>query len=137
MARNRTPVQTAPAPIQSRSNRAVPPPPQSIQSGNERIQVLDSGPIEEEEIRDIASRDGAYMAPAVDFDDLEEQAQIGPPVHRYEVINGGRVQTQRNGQRTVVIAGKVCDDLNFDIALMRQQGIKFRDVTDEPLASTG
>lgn len=75
---------------------------------------------------DLAQADGTEKPPAVDYEDIEENP--GPPVLRYRVVKGGRVQTQRNGQRTLVNAGKELDGLNFDIALMRTQGIEFEEI---------
>lgn len=131
---------TKPLTVPGKGRASADPParqPQSavIKNGNESIQILDTGPIEEVEIRNIASRDGGETAPAVDFDDLEEQKNIGPKVHRYTVIRGGRVQTQVNGPRTVIQVGKPIDDLNFDIQLMKRQGIQLEEVTD--LEATG
>ncbi len=75
---------------------------------------------------DLAAADGTEKPPAVDYDELEENP--GPPVKRFRVLKGGRVQTQRNGQRTLVNTGKELDELNFDIQLMRQQGVEFEEI---------
>ncbi len=115
---------------QPRPNVPAPRVPQSatVTKGTETITTLANGDIEEVTLDDIASRDGGECEPAVDFDDLAEQAKIGPPVKHYIVTRGGRVQTNANGQRATISQGKQLDDLNFDIQLMRRQGIEMREV---------
>lgn len=77
---------------------------------------------------DLAAADGTEKPPAFDPEELEDNP--GPPVRRFRVLKGGRVQTQRNGQRTFVNTGKELDELNFDIALMRQQGVEFEEIAN-------
>lgn len=104
---------------------------------DEKVEVLDDSPppTDDETIGpdEIRGRDGTLNPPAVDLDTIEQEAQLGPPVKRYRVIKGGRVQTQQNGNRTMVIPGKEIDELNFDIRLMKQQGIEL----EELAAKTG
>jgi hypothetical protein len=66
--------------------------------------------------------DGQEKPPAVDYEDIAENP--GPPVKRYLVVKGGRVQTQPNGLRTTLNEGKEIDELNYDIKLLKSQGVK-------------
>jgi hypothetical protein len=106
------------------------------QKKHEKVEVLDSGPPpgDEEAVGpdEIMGRDGMQNAPAVDFATIEQEAKLGPPVKRYRVLKGGSVQTSPNSNRTFVKAGKEIDELNFDIRLMKQQGIEL-----EELSATG
>ncbi len=124
--RHQKPLRSTGAPARA-AQPAPGPKPQVETKGNETITTLSNAEIEEVDITSIRERDGGETEPAVDFADLEEQAAIGPKVRTYIVTRGGRVQTQTNGQRTLVHAGKPLDDLNFDIALMRRQGIEFEE----------
>ena len=103
----------------------------------EVIQVLASGTPEEVDVAGIKSRDGAETAPAVDLDSVDDQPAYGPPVTQYVVLKGGRVQSAVNAPRAVVPAGKIIDDLNYDIKLLRRQGVQVREATAEDLSLVG
>lgn len=82
---------------------------------------------------DILGYDGQVKGSAVTDEDLENK---GPPVERWEVVKGGTVQTAVNGQRARLVNGKVIDSLNYDIPLIRRQGIELRAVVNTSFAST-
>lgn len=101
---------------------------------NETIQTLDPTPagmlVQDEDQMvnpgEMQLADGTEKEPAVDREEIAQNP--GPPVRRYRVVRGGRVQTQRNGQRTLVNTGKVLDENNFDISLMREQGVELEEL---------
>jgi hypothetical protein len=74
---------------------------------------------------DILGHDGVIKGAAVSEEELSDP---GPPVERWEVVKGGNVQTTLNGQRARLVVGKVIDSLNYDIALVRRQGVELRAV---------
>lgn len=97
---------------------------------NEEITTLENDPsvlgddnmIDPSQLR----TDGQLKPPAVDYDDLVENP--GPPVKRYVVVKGGRVQTSMNGLRTQLNEGKELDALNYDIELLKRQGVKLEEL---------
>lgn len=105
------------------------------QSGkeNENITSLENDPsvLADSNMIDPASlvTDGQERPPAVDFDDVLENP--GPAVRRYRVTSvlaDGRVQTSINGLRTTLRVGKEIDENNFDINLLKRQGVKLEEI---------
>ncbi len=94
--------------------------------------VGDGMEVQRVDIGSHTSRNSVMNEPAVTEEELS--VNYGPPVKKYEVLNGGRVQTAKNGQRTYLPVGKIIDTLNYDVPLMRQQGIKLRELSAEEIA---
>ena len=77
---------------------------------------------------DLFNDASVIKKPAVDLRTVDNQAKHGPKVTRYRALNEKRVQTQRNGTRTLINVGKEFDSLNYDITLMQSQGLKMEEV---------
>lgn len=52
------------------------------------------------------------------------------PAKRYRVLNGGQVLY--NNCRTAIRAGKEITDTQFDIELLRRQGIRLEEIVEAP-----
>lgn len=104
------------------------------QQGAEHIQVMESDPsvLEDDAMvdpADLSSDANTFKPPAVDLRTVDQESKRGPKVRRFRALNDKRVQTQRNGGRTMIVTGKEMDELNYDIELMRQQGLKLEEIT--------
>lgn len=105
------------------------------QQGAEHVQVLENNPsvMAEDAMvdpADLSSDPFSFKPPAVNLRTVDEEAKRGPKVKRFRAMNDKRVQTQRNGGRTMIVVGKELDELNYDIKLMREQGLKLEEITD-------
>lgn len=101
---------------------------------NEHIEVREDRPeflTEDAAVdpRDLQT-DGVLKPPAVDLRTVDQESKRGPKVKRFRALNDKRVQTQRNGGRTMIVIGKEIDELNYDVPLMRSQGLKLEEITD-------
>lgn len=105
------------------------------QSKNEHVQVLEQNPSVLDEDASVNPSDlfndaSVLRDPAVDLRTVDDEASRGPKVRRFRALNEKRVQTQRNGGRTLIVVGKELDELNYNVPLMRSQGLKLLDITD-------
>ena len=53
----------------------------------------------------------------------------GPKPKRWRVLNGGLIV--HGGMKTVLRAGKEIDDSNYDLRMLRKQGIRLEEIVDE------
>lgn len=105
----------------------------TVQNGEEETTTLENDPsvLSDANLINPAhlNTDGQERPPAVDLDELADNP--GPPVKRYRVIRGGRVQTSKNGLRTTLNEGKEIDANNYDIGLLKSQGVKLEEISLE------
>lgn len=134
--KNATPVTNAPA-------RGAPPA-QMPAGKQEHVTVLNSDstvPDADGTFRDAngelqtntRANDGTYTGSVVTEEDLAKEG--GDPIRRFEVLETKVVSTgsgvHGSGYRTKMNAGKVIDSLNFDVELLKKQGLKLRELGPE------
>lgn len=98
----------------------------------EHIQTLDSSnPLDPNNVPepDLYTRDGE-IKDINTFDPEVDGTNEGPPVERFTVVKGGMVQTEVNSIRARLAPGKIIDGLNYNIPLLRKQGVELEPVID-------
>ncbi len=66
---------------------------------------------------------------------IDEDAPASPPIPKYIVENEKEKNVSGHGYRFVIRPGKVVDATNYDLAELRRQGIKLRELSPAELAS--
>jgi hypothetical protein len=77
----------------------------------------------------VVGQQGDVVGSAVGFHPQSEAAQKVPPIKRYRVTNGGRISVK--GTPHVLRPGKEVDERTYDLKMLRQQGIKLEEITED------